>query len=201
VFTSVNGVRPFMKRLQQRGRDARALAGLRVGCIGPRTAEELARYGLRADLIPPLFQAEGLIDALTAAGIRGERMLIARAAVAREILPEQLRAAGADVRVITMYRTVRPAVEVERLKDLFRRRSLDVVTFASSSTVRNFCALFDSREEMQKLTAGIAVACIGPITAQTAAEEGLPPDVVARENTIPALVDAVVDYVRAQSHA
>lgn len=194
VFTSVNGIRPFMERLHSRGQDARALSGLRIGCIGPRTAEELARYGLHADLIPAQFQAEGLITAMTEAGVSGRRILIARAAVAREILPDQLRAAGAEVRVVTVYRTIRPVSEVERLKDQLARRDLHVMTFASSSTVRNFCALFENRDDMRTLTTGVAVACIGPITAQTAEEEGLPVTIIAKDNTIPALVDAIVHY-------
>lgn len=199
VFTSVNGVHPFIERLRQRGQDTRALSGLRICCIGPRTAEELNRYGLKADLVPAQFQAEGLIEAMTAAGISGQRVLIARAAVAREILPDQLRAASAEVHVVTVYRTIRPAVEIEQLKEQFRRHKLDVITFASSSTVRNFCELFDSREEMIKLTAGAAVACIGPITAQTAREQGLPVTILAAENTIPALVDTIVRYFQNRS--
>jgi uroporphyrinogen III methyltransferase / synthase len=126
--------------------------------------------------------------------VSGRRILIARAAAAREILPDQLRAAGADVRVITVYRTIRPVSAVERLRDQLTRRDLHVMTFASSSTVRNFCALFESREDLHTLTAGVTVACIGPITAQTAEEEGLPATIMAKENTIPALVDAIVHY-------
>lgn len=194
VFTSANGVRLFMQRLQQAGRDARALSGLRLCCIGPRTAEELAAHGLRADLIPDEFQAEGLIKVMKAEGVAGQRILIARAAVAREILPEQLREAGAEVDVVTVYRTIRPTTQTERIKELLRRRELHILTFASSSTVRNFCALFDSPEEMRKLTAGVAVACIGPITARTAEEEGLSVSIVAAQNTIPALSDALVQY-------
>ncbi len=192
VFTSVNGVRPFMDRLQQTELDARALAGLRIACIGPRTAEELGRFGLRADLIPREYQAEGLIEALRAHGVQGQRILIPRAAVAREILPEQLRALGAEVTVVIVYRTVLPDLDRDRIKEWFRRQEIHVITFASSSTVRNFCDLFDSREEMQKLTAGVTVACIGPITARTAEEQGLSVTVTARENTIPALADAIV---------
>ncbi len=199
VFTSVNGIRPFMERLKARGQDARALSGLRICCIGPRTADELTRYGLKADLVPTQFQAEGLIAALMEAGVSGRRILIARAEVARDILPDQLRAAGEDVHVVTVYRTIRPALEVERLTDQLQRRALHVMTFASSSTVRNFCALFERRDDMRKLTAGVAVACIGPITAQTAEEEGLAVTIMAKENTIPALVDAIVDHFRRRS--
>ncbi len=196
VFTSVNGVKPFMERLRRKGLDGRALAGLRLCCIGPRTAEALAAHGLCADVVPSEYQAEGLIEAMKTAGVKGQRVLIPRAAVAREILPDQLRALGADVRVVTAYRTVLPEVEAERVKDLLRKQALHVLTFASSSTVRNFCGLFNGREEMQRLTGGaVVVACIGPITAKTASEEGLPVTITAAENTIPALVDAIVQYV------
>lgn len=194
VFTSVNGVRAFMERMQQQGLDARALAGQRLCCIGPRTAEELARHGLRADLVPSEFQAEGVIAALQACRISGRRVLIPRAEVAREILPEQLRALGAEVCVVTAYRTVLPSVDGQRLKELFRRGEVHVITFTSSSTVRNFVRLFGSREEMVKLTVGAVVACIGPITAKTAAEEGLVVSVMAERNTVPALAEAVVRF-------
>jgi len=194
VFTSVNGVKPFMNRLLHKGLDGRAAAGLRLCCIGPRTAEALAAYGLRADVIPSEYQAEGLIEAMKAAGVKGQRVLIARAAVAREILPEQLRELGADVQVVIAYRTVLPEVEADRVKDLLQKQALHVLTFASSSTVRNFCGLFGGREEMCRLTNGVVVACIGPITAKTAAEEGLAVTITAAENTIPALVEAIVQY-------
>ncbi len=195
VFTSVNGVRPFMERLRHHGRDGRALAGLRLCCIGPRTAEELARYGLQADLIPDEFQAEGLIKAMAAAGAAGQRVLIPRAAVAREILPQQLEALGAKVTVATAYRTVLPSVDQGRLKDLLRQGGIQVITFASSSTVKNFCELFDTVEEMKKLIESSVVACIGPITAETARQQGMQVTVVAGENTIPALVEAIIQYV------
>lgn len=194
VFTSVNGVRPFMARLKARGLDARALAGLRICCIGPRTAQELERHGITADVVPAEYQAEGVLDAMKAAGVDGRRVLIPRAEVAREILPEQLRAWGAQVTVVTVYRTVRPEADAGRLKALLREQRLHVISFASSSTVRNFCELFDSPEEMKTLTAGVAVACIGPITAQTAAEVGLPATVVAAANTIPALAEAIARH-------
>jgi uroporphyrinogen III methyltransferase/synthase len=194
VFTSVNGVQPFMDRLQRKGLDGRAVAGLRLCCIGPRTAEALAAYGLRADLVPSEYQAEGLIDAMKTAGVKGQRVLIPRAAVAREVLPEQLRELGADVQVVTAYRTVLPDIEAGRLKDLLKKQALHVLTFASSSTVRNFCGLFSSQDEMRRLTGGAVVACIGPITAKTAREEGLAVAITAVENTIPALVEAIVRY-------
>ena len=198
VFTSVNGVRPFMTRLAHHHLDGRALSGLKVCCIGPRTADEVRRHRLTPDLVPAEYQAEGVIDALTKAGVRGRRVLIPRAAVAREILPDQLRAAGAAVDVITVYRTVRPSLAVETLKEQLQAGQIHVMTFASSSTVRNFSAAFESPDEMRKLTAGVPVACIGPITAQTAREEGLSVTILPKESTIPALVEGIVEYVQQQ---
>jgi uroporphyrinogen III methyltransferase/synthase len=197
VFTSVNGVKPFIERVRKKGLDARALAGLRICCIGPRTAEALKTHGLSADMVPSEYQAEGLIEAMKAAGMKGQRVLIPRAEVAREILPEQLRAMGAEVNVVTAYRTVRPEGETERMKTLLRERGLHVLTFASSSTVKNFAALFGGREELRRATAGAVVACIGPITARTAEAEGLSVTITAAENTIPSLVEAIIRYYAA----
>ena len=196
VFTSVNGVRFFMERLRAQRHDGRRLAGLRICCIGPGTAQELERYGIRADCIPVQFQAEGLVELMKQAGVAGQRVLIPRAETARELLPQQLRAMGADVNVVTAYRAVSPTIDVEDLKARLRRHEIHYLTFASSSTVRNFCQLFDSQEELQQLTKQSTVACIGPITAQTVKEEGLAIGVVASENTIPALVDSMVQHVK-----
>ncbi len=194
LFTSVNGIRPFMERLRQHNLDSRALASLRIACIGPRTAQELARYGLRADLLPAEFQAEGLLEAMKASGVAGKQVLIPRAAVAREILPEQLRTLGAEVSVVTAYRTICPPADRAQLKELLRQGAIHLITFASSSTVRNFAQLFDSQHEMKTLTAGTVIACIGPITAQTAADVGMPATITAAQNTIPALVEAILRH-------
>jgi uroporphyrinogen III methyltransferase/synthase len=192
IFTSVNGVQSFMGRLWFHQKDARSLAGLRVCCIGPRTREEAARWGVAADLVPKDFQAEGILEAMGRLGVKGQRILIPRAKVAREILPDQLEAMGAMVRVVQAYQAVSPAIEIAPIRDRLRNREIHYLTFTSSSTVRNFCQLFDNRQELQELTRNITVAVIGPITAQTVQEEGLSVDVVALENTVPALVDAIV---------
>ena len=192
IFTSVNGVQSFMGRLWFHQKDARSLAGLRVCCIGPRTQEEAARWGVAADLVPKDFQAEGILEAMGKLGVKGQRILIPRAKVAREILPDQLEAMGAMVRVVQAYQAVSPAIEIAPIRDRLRNREIHYLTFTSSSTVRNFCQLFDNRQELQELTRNITVAVIGPITAQTVQEEGLSVDVVALENTVPALVDAII---------
>ena len=194
IFTSVNGVRPFMNRLHAAGKDARALANLRLCAIGPRTAQELETYGLTPDIIPTEFQAEGIIAALTDLGIRGSRVLIPRAEVAREILPEQLRELGATVDVIPVYRTISPAVDVASLTQQFHDGRVAVVTFTSSSTVRNFVEVFGGRNAVKSLLEEVVVACIGPITARTAEEYGLTVTVMPAENTVPALADMIVKY-------
>lgn len=200
VFTSVNGVQWFMTRLRRKGLDVRALHRVQVACIGPRTADEAERYGLCADLIPQTFQAEGLIEAMTVKGLTGKRVLLPRAAQAREILPEQLRAFGAKVDVVTAYQARAPRIDIQRIKEDLQREDIHIVTFASSSTVRNFCDAFESKTEMKSLLDGKVLAAIGPITAQTIEEMGLNPDVVARENTIPSLVDTLAHHIAEMKH-
>lgn len=201
IFTSLNGVGPFMDRVRAQGSDARLLAGVRLCCIGPRTARELARYGLQADLIPPEYQAEGVIEALTGRGLHDQRILIPRALVAREILPDQLRAAGATVDVVSVYQTVRPDVETGRLLDLFAGRGIDMITFTSSSTVTNFVELFGGREPMHQAVGETPIACIGPITAATALEHGIRTHVMPGENTVPALAEAIVRHFSLSSES
>jgi len=194
VLTSVNGVQHFMRRLWYKGRDARSLQGVRVCCIGPRTAQELEKFGVKADLIPSKYQAEGVLDSMKKAGVAGQRVLIARAAQAREILPEELRRLGAVVQVVPVYQTVVPHSDIEVIKARFLSQGIEMVTFASSSTVKNFVELFGGAGELKKVLQHTIIGCIGPITAETVREQGLQVDVVAGQNTIPALVEALVTY-------
>jgi uroporphyrinogen III methyltransferase/synthase len=121
IFTSVNGVRYFLERLEAAGRDARALAGARLCAIGPRTAEALAAARLKVDVLPSEYQAEGLLKALEQEQLSGTRILIPRAEVARDLLPDELRARGAEVIVAVAYRTVRPAADVTALTEALRQ--------------------------------------------------------------------------------
>ena len=194
IFTSVNGVKAFMGRLWFHQKDARVLGKARVCCIGPQTKAEANRWGILADLVPQEFQAEGILEALGGLEIKNQRILIPRAKVARELLPEQLAERGAYVRVVHGYQTVPPQAEREPIANRFRNQDIQYLTFTSSSTVKNFCQLFTDRQEMHKLTQHAIVACIGPITAQTVQSEGLSVDIVAAENTVPALVDAIVAH-------
>lgn len=194
IFTSVNGVAPFMERLGRSRQDVRALAHLRIAAIGPRTAEELTRHGLTADIIPSEFQAEGLLAAMSHHDLNGEKVLIPRAEVAREILPDQLRLKGASVDVIPVYKTVAPSADLSRLKEQLLTGLIDVITFTSSSTVTNFVDMMGGGEETRRLAAKTNVACIGPVTARTAEEHGLTVGIVPTENTVPALAHAIVRH-------
>lgn len=188
VFTSVNGVERFWDALARQGCDARALGGVRVCAIGPATAGELGRRGIVPDVVPDEFVAEAAVQALdTADDLRGRRILLPRAEVARAVLPRQLRERGAEVVEVAAYSTVRDGADAERVRELFQRGEVDAVTFTASSTVRGFVELVGTEVGRAK------VASIGPVTSATARELGLPVDVEAAEYTIPGLVRALRD--------
>ena len=194
VLTSVNGVQQFMRRVWETGRDARSLQGVRVCCIGPRTAEELKKFGVKPDFLPSYYQAEGILEVMKAAGVAGQRVLIARAAQARELLPDELRRLGAEVHVVPVYQTGVPHSVVDDIKARLLSQDIAIVTFASSSTVRHFVDLFEGVEELKNTLRQTTIGCIGPITAETVREQGLHVEVVADQHTIPALVEALVTY-------
>jgi uroporphyrinogen III methyltransferase/synthase len=195
IFTSSNGVRFFWERLQAAERDARDLAGASICAIGPATAATLHALGIRADRVPTEFKAEGVIDVLGVEELRGTRVLLARAAEAREVLPEELRRLGAEVDVVPAYRTVRSGVDAEAIRAMLRDRNIHAVTFTSSSTVRYFCELVG--EEAPRLLREVVVASIGPITSEMAARRGIVSQVVPSKYTIPALAEALVRHFQA----
>jgi uroporphyrinogen III methyltransferase/synthase len=195
VFTSVNGVRVFFERMAALAGDVRALASARIAAIGPETAAELERRLLRPAVVPAEYRAEGLLDALGEDDLRGRRVLLPRAAGARAILPDTLRARGSHVDEVIAYAAVAPSdADAEGLRNALTAGAIDAITFTSSSTVRNFAALAGAAA-----VAAIAraprplVACIGPVTADTAREVGLRVDVVAPTYTAAALADALAD--------
>jgi uroporphyrinogen III methyltransferase/synthase len=181
VFTSANGVERFLPEL----RDARALAGVLVAAIGPGTADALRARNIVADLVPERFVAESLLEAFPARPPGGGRVLLARAKVARDVLPDGLRAAGWHVDVVDVYETV-PVPLSDTTSAALRRA--DIVTFTSSSTVERFL------EAAGADAVPPVVACIGPVTADTARAHGLTVDVVADVHTIPGLVAALVAH-------
>ena len=193
LFTSPNGVAAFFNRLATLGFDLRDLKGLQIGAIGPATAGALKEWKLRADLVPEKFQAEYILEALAPLGMAGKKVLIPRAEQAREILPEGLREMGARVVVAAVYQTLPDDSAKIPLLEKLKAGAVDCLTFTSSSTVLNFLGLFDRQEILPRLT-NVTIACIGPITAQTARDNGLTVDIIPESFTIPALVDAIRDY-------
>lgn len=190
IFTSVNGVRFFMERLRNAGLDSRELKGVRIAAIGPKTAEALEGCGLRPDLVPAEYRAESILTGLAGEGAAGKRFLLPRAMVARDVLPATLREQGATVDVAPAYQTVLPTGRSEEILRLLRGGEIDCLTFTSSSTVSNFFSLFNKEEVLPFLEAPV-VACIGPITAETARKFGLSVDVIPEEYTIPGLAAAI----------
>jgi len=195
VFTSANGVKFFLGRLLALGRDVRDLKGPKIWALGPKTAEALEALKVKVDFVPKEYRAEALFEGLEKENVKGKRILIPRAKIARDILPEELRKSGAEVDVVEVYQTVVPRENTERIRDLLRKKALAAVTFTSSSTVTHFVELM-GRKEARELTAGIPVASIGPITAETARDLGIQTTVMPREYTIPALVEALAEYFR-----
>lgn len=195
IFTSVNGVENFFARLKKQGKNARALKGARIAAIGPATAAALRPRGLRAEVVPEEYRAEGLLWALRREHWQGKRVLLARAAQAREVLPRALRRRGARVTVVAAYRTVLPRLSRRRAQRIFAARKPDAITFTSSSTVRNFFTLLGRRAARRALS-GVVVASIGPITSHTARQLGLRVAVEAKAYTIAGLVRAFERYFR-----
>ena len=191
IFTSVNGVRSFTQRLNDKGRDADALLGKKICAIGPRTQGELEKMGLTVTFMPTEYRAEGVADGLKKRGINGKKILLPRAREARRILPDALREAGAVVNEVEAYRAVRPVKSKDSLETILKK-GIDVVTFTSSSTVRNFMELLADKTALN----GVTVAVIGPITAETVRNYGLEPVIAPAEYTIPALVEAIVEYFK-----
>jgi uroporphyrinogen III methyltransferase / synthase len=198
IFTSVNGVDYFLRRAESLQTDASELDGLKVCAIGDATAERLRAATIHVDLVPVQFSAEGVFAALEnflggREALRGLNFLIPRATVARDYLPKALEAAGARVDVVPAYRTITPdQLDRGRLTAMLAGGA-DCIAFTSSSTVRNLAKLFDTAD-LSDVLAGTNVACIGDITALTASEYGLNPEIQPDEFTIPALARSIAEY-------
>ncbi|MBI2856072.1 MAG: uroporphyrinogen-III C-methyltransferase [Chloroflexi bacterium] len=191
IFTSTNGVEAVFQRLEQLGMDARAFGSTRVCAIGPATASSLKARGIAADFIPSEYISEAIVEGLGSKGLEGKHVLLLRAEEGRAALASGLSQSGAQVEEVPVYRTVVPKESRENAMSLLSGERVDVVAFTSSSTVRNLIDLLDGDTgPLEQAT----VACIGPITAQTAQEVGLKVDVVASEHTIPGLVEALAEH-------
>jgi len=216
ILTSVNGVEAMWERMQKLSREmGKALEGHpHIAAIGPATKKAIEQRGAKVDVVPKEYVAESVVRSLRRR-VKGKRVLLVRAKVARDVIPQELRVAGAHVDVVEAYETVVPESSWRRLQAALKnpRRRPHVVTFTSSSTVRNFVAMLGgSRAAASMLLAvggqecpphtpaqtpiyaRIHMASIGPVTSATLREVGLGADISAREFTIPGLVDAIVRW-------
>jgi len=197
VFTSANGVNAFMDRLLAGSRDTRALAGAKLCAVGPGTAARLARVGLKVDLVPDDHRAEGVVTALKNTGsMRGAKVLFPKADIARDVLPEELRAAGAQVTEVVAYRTV--TAESDAHLGIYRQLldgKIDVVTFSSASAVRAFISIYGAEQAVDLLSHTL-VATIGPVTTDAAHRYGINPQITPATSTVSALAEAIASHFR-----
>jgi uroporphyrinogen-III synthase len=196
ILTSVNGVEAMWQRMKKLGIRSAQLKHLQVASIGPATKQAIEKRGLQVDVMPEEYVAESVVRSLRKQ-VAGKRVLLVRARVARDVIPRELGKAGAQVDVVEAYETVQPNSSQRRLRAALQdsRRRPTVITFTSSSTVRNFVALLgDGRRRPRStgLTDGVKLASIGPVTSATLRELGLPVHIRAREYTIPGLIQAIV---------
>ena len=193
MFTSVNGVSNYFEVLTSHGKDSRELGGKKIIAIGEKTSEELLKYNLKSDYMPKVYTAEGIISLAEELDLDGKKILIPRALVARELLPDTLRTMGAEVEVLCVYETLVPDYakqEIDRIKEKFSGAEIDLVAFTSSSTVTNFFLLFGEDPELFSKT---GFACIGPVTAATLLGYGFTPAVTADTHTTRGLKEKILD--------
>jgi uroporphyrinogen III methyltransferase / synthase len=204
IFTSTNGVRYFFSRLFERDRDIRELKGLKICAIGARTAASIKKFGIRVDLVPESFNAEGLIEAfikevksekLTVNSpelLKGRRFLLPRAEVAREIFPDKVRQLGGVIDVPVAYRAVKPEWHGKRLKRFLKEGRITIATFTSAATFNNFREIMS--EDADELLKGVTIAAIGPVTARTIEKAGRAVQIMPAEATIEAMVEEIKSW-------
>ncbi len=201
ILTSVNGVQSLFERLEKLGLKKKELVHLKIAAIGPATKSAIEKHGLRVTVTPKEYVAESVVDSLRER-VKGKRVLLCRAKVARDVIPRELRRLGAYVDVVEAYETVIPKTSQVRLRAALRssKKRPHVITFTSSSTVRNFMALLNIRSGQSKLLKGIYNASIGPVTSDTLQENGLTVDIQAAQFTIPGLVEAIAHLALSKSN-
>lgn len=192
VFTSANAVKYFMARLRRHNLDLRALGLVKVAAIGPASAAALAEAGIVADMTPAQYLAEGLVEEFEHLDMEGGKVLLPRAKVAREVLPEQLRKMGAEVVIAPCYETVTAGSSPDRLAGLLRSGKVSYVTFTSGSTVKGYAEILASESDVAELLAATRAVCIGSVTEKTAREFGLKVVAVADESTTAGMVAAIL---------
>jgi uroporphyrinogen III methyltransferase / synthase len=208
IFTSANGVKYFFRRLFDRGVDIRELKGLKVCAIGTRTAAEVEKFGIRVDLVPEKFRAEGLIEAFIrlhgaksmAQGensLKGVKFLLPRAEVAREVFPDEVRRLGGIIDVPVAYRAVKPEMHGKRLKRFLKEGRITIATFTSAATFNNFREIMGG--DADDMLRNVAIAVIGPVTARAIEKTGRKVDIIPEEATVEALAEEIKKW--AAQHA
>lgn len=196
ILTSANAVRFFFGRLRELGRDSRSLCCCKVCVVGPKTAELVEAQGIIPDLVPEQFTAEGVVAAFAAWEGNGQRVLFPRADAAREVIVTELTRLGATVSSPVVYRNRMPAQLVEAAREALEQHQIDIITFSSSSTVRNLAALVGGAGRLVELLGGVTVASIGPITTRTCRELGLNVAVEPQQSTLSDLVMALEQHFK-----
>lgn len=194
ILTSVTGVKFFFRRLLEIDRDIRDLKGIKICAIGSKTAAEINKYGIKVDLIPSSFNAEGLVDAFMPEnreqGIKGLKLLLPRAETAREVFPNKVRELGGEIDTVTAYRAVKPDYQGKRVKRFFKEGKISVATFTSAATFNNFLELME--EDALELLKDVSIAVIGPVTAKAVEKAGLKVSIMPEEATVEAMVNEII---------
>jgi uroporphyrinogen III methyltransferase / synthase len=204
IFTSRNGVKYFFKRFFEKDKDIRDLKGIRICAIGTKTAQDTRKYGLKVDLIPDEFSAEGLIEAFTKEKnteskeqselLKGIRFLLPRAEKAREIFPAKVRELGGEIDIPVTYRTMRPESQGKRLRRFLKEGRISIATFTSAATFNNLREIMG--KDTEDLLQGVAITVIGPVTAKAVEKAGLHVDIMPKEATIEAMVSEIITWVK-----
>ena len=195
LLTSVNGVKYFFNRLNEKGKDTRALKDIKVCAIGPGTADAVREYGVISDLVPSTYRAEAVVEEFRKFKADNLKILLPRASKAREILPDELRKMGATLDIVDVYRTVMPENKVESVCKMLEEGEIDMITFTSTSTVTNFMKMFgDKAEQVKTWLKDVNIASIGPVTSETVRKLGLNITVEPADSTIDALTDAIIKH-------
>ncbi|MBF0542163.1 MAG: uroporphyrinogen-III C-methyltransferase [Nitrospirae bacterium] len=201
IFTSVNGVKFFIDRIIEANFDIRDLKGVKICTIGKKTAETVRKYGLKVDITPKKFNAEGLVELFrekyTAGdGLKGVRFLLPRADIARDLFPQQVRDLGGEIDTITTYRSINPILHNKRLKRFIHEGKITVATFTSAATFDNLIDIIG--ENSQEFLRSLKIAAIGPVTKKAIEKAGLKIDIMPETATIEAMVDAIIDEILAK---
>jgi uroporphyrinogen III methyltransferase/synthase len=188
IFTSANGVRFFFNRLSEMGKDVRGLKGIKICTIGPATQSAIEKRGISVNIVPEEFISEGVVEAFKGQDMRNAKVLLPRAEVARDVIPEGLRELGATVDVAVTYRTISSGSDGKELETLIQNEKVDVITFTSPSTVNNFINIMG---ENLKLPEMVKIACIGPVTEKAAQKAGFAVDIMQGPFEITGLVESI----------